>query len=258
MNALQASSSGLRPTLGSRPFRVKGRCRKSARTESFVATSPGSDRPIASPVVRQESALLQQAMDGNSDAQEQIFARHGSKLRRIAFRILRNSEDAEDAVQDGLCRAFAKLQAFEGRSSFSTWLTRIVINSALMLLRRKNARREASLDEFLEGQPEKPRRELIAAEPNPEEICTSSEIRALIGRKVRQLPPGLRTALQLYDLDGRSSSDSMQALRIGQSAFKSRISRARRKVAHDLRESFQSPTCRLSAPPAINQQIAEA
>ncbi len=258
MNALQTSSSSFRPVVVSRPVRAKIRCRKSARTNSLASSLPAPERQAASPAVSDESAVLQQAIDGNSDAQEQIFARHTGKLRRIAFRILRNSEDAEDAVQDGLYRAFTKLRAFEGRSSFSTWLTRIVINSALMIRRRKNSRAEYSLDEFLDGQPEKPRRELVAAEPNPEEICTSSEIRALVDGKVRQLPRGLRTALQLYDLDGRSSADSMQTLRIGQSAFKSRISRARRKVAHDLRESFQPSTCRLSAPPTMNRQIAGA
>jgi RNA polymerase sigma-70 factor, ECF subfamily len=247
MDAQQVVSSRLRPVLRSRPLRATVRARTAQRPKSFVARAPISSNKIAAPAVHEESALLQQAMDGNPDAQEQIFARHTGKLRRIAFRIVRNQQDAEDAVQDGLCRAFAKLDRFEGRSSFATWLTRIVINAALMIRRKRNGHREFSLDEYLEVRPEKPQRELVAPEPNPEQICRSTEIRALVARKVSQLPAGLRAALQLYELDGRSSADAMEALRIGRSAFKSRISRARRKVAHDLRESFQPATCGLSA-----------
>ncbi len=251
MNALHISSSGLGPALGSRPLRTMVRPRKTHRTNSPVSALPGSDRKVAPLVVRDEYAVLQRATDGNSDAQEQIFACHTGKLRRIAFRILRNNEDAEDAVQDGLCRAFAKREAFAGRSSFTTWLTRIVINSALMIRRRRNGRPESSLDEFLEDKPEKSKREIAAAGANPEEICRFTEIRALVEKQVRQLPSGLRTALQLYDLDGRSSADSRQALGISPNAFKSRISRARRRVANSLGKSFRPPTCRLSALPTI-------
>ncbi len=251
MDALQVSSFRLRPALRSRPLRAAVRPRTAQRSKSFVSTMPVSEIRVAAPAAHDESALLLQAMDGNPEAQEQIFARHTGKLRRIAFRILRNREDAEDAVQDGLCRAYAKLDKFEGRSSFATWLTRIVINAALMIRRKRKGHRESSLDEFLEVRPEKPQRELIAAGPNPEEICKASEIRTLVESKVRELPPGLRTALQLYELDGRSSADAMQALRIGRSAFKSRISRARRKVADDVRESFQPSTCGLCAQATI-------
>ena len=251
MNSLQISSTSLRPALGSRPRRVMVRSRKTHRTNSLVPALPNSERKVALPVVRDESAVLKRATYGNSDAQEQVFARDTGKLRRIAFRILRNNEDAEDAVQDGLCRAFAKLEAFEGRSSFTTWLTRIVINSALMIRRRRNGRPESSLDEFLEDKPEKSKREIAAAGANPEEICRSTEIRALVEKQVRQLPSGLRTALQLYDLDGRSSADSRRALGISPNAFKSRISRARRRVANSLGKSFQPSTCGLTALPTI-------
>jgi RNA polymerase sigma-70 factor, ECF subfamily len=215
-------------------------------TDSFFSalTNPGEN--VAPPAFRNEWHVVQRAIDGNSDAQEQIFARHTNTLRRIAFGILRNREDAEDAVQDGLCKAYARLRSFEGRSSFRTWLTRIVINSALMIRRRRNGHPEASLNEILRDRPEKPQHELIAAGPNPEDICLSSEIAALVDEQVRQLPPGLRTALRLHDLDGQSAADSLRALGLRRSAFKSRLSRARQKVANGLRQSFQLPPTRLS------------
>jgi RNA polymerase sigma-70 factor, ECF subfamily len=231
-----------------RPGKLCGklRCRKPAKPDSFLSMLSGPDRNTASPAAHGDWALVQRAIDGNSDAHDELLVRHTSTLRRIAFRILRNREDAEDAVQDGLCKAYTRLGSFQGRSSFRTWLTRIVINSALMIRRRKNARPEASLDEVFPDTAERPRYEIIAAGPSPEEFCAASEIRALVEKQLRQLPSALQTALQLYDLDGRSAAESMQALGINSGAFKSRVSRARQKVANGLRQSFQLPATRLS------------
>jgi RNA polymerase sigma-70 factor (ECF subfamily) len=237
MNALQACASRLRPAARTRRLGVKIRHGKTERSGSSPSASPSSRRAAASSTAHDHPALVQQAIEGNSNAHEQIFASHNSKLRGIAFAILRNRQDAEDAVQDGFCRAFASLQSFQGRSSFSTWLTRIVINSSLMIRRRRNGHSEASLDELLDNRPEQLRCRIVDAGPNPEQICAAVEIRALVQKQVRQLPPGLQTAFQLYGLDDRSAADSMRALGIGNGAFKSRISRARRKIANSLRQT---------------------
>jgi RNA polymerase sigma-70 factor, ECF subfamily len=241
MSALQTYASSLRPAVVTRRLGVKIRHGKKERTESPPSTLPSSDRVAASSTVHERPVLVQQAIDGNSDAHEQIFASHTGKLRRVAFAILRNRQDAEDAVQDGFCRAFARLQSFQGRSSFSTWLTRIVINSSLMIRRRRNGRSEASLDELLDDRPEQLRTRMVDAEPNPEQICAAIEIRALVEKQVRQLPHGLQTAFQLYALEDRSAADSMRGLGIGSGAFKSRISRARRKIANGLRQAVRTP-----------------
>jgi RNA polymerase sigma-70 factor, ECF subfamily len=241
MNALHFYSSSLRTPVRTRRLGVKIRHGKKERTEPPSPPSPRSDRVAASPTAHDRPILVQQAIDGNSHAHEQIFASHTSKLRGTAFAILRNREDAEDAVQDALCRAFSNLQSFQGRSSFSTWLTRIVINSSLMIRRRRNGRSEASLDDLLDNRPEQLRCRIVDARPNPEQICASGEIRALVEQQVRQLPPGLQSAFQLYELEDRSGAESMQALGIGSSAFKSRMSRARRKVENGLRRTFHAP-----------------
>jgi RNA polymerase sigma factor (sigma-70 family) len=239
MNALCANSSNLLPGLGTRRLGVKNRRAKTARSHPSPATSLGSERVAAPSTAVDHANLVQRAIDGNSDAHEQIFASHSGKLRGIAFAILRNREDAEDAVQDGFCRAFANLQSFQGRSSFSTWLTRIVINSALMIRRRRNGRSEASLDELVDNRPEQVQRKVVDARPNPEQICAAVELRALVEKQVRQLAPGLQTAFRLYELDDRSAAVSMQTLGIGASALKSRISRARRKVENGLRHMIR-------------------
>jgi RNA polymerase sigma factor (sigma-70 family) len=209
------------------------------RRNSQTLAPPNPGRDTASPPISEEWSLIQQAIGGDLRAQKQIFTCYTAKLHRTAFAILRNREDAEDAVQEGLCKAYRKLRSFEGRSSLSTWLTRIVINSALMIRRRKNSRPEASLDEILNGQPERLLHRIVDKRPNPEQIYTTAEIYGLLEKQVRQLSPGLRASIQLCDFGGLSPADSIQVLGIHRSAFKSRISRARQKLADGLRQSLQ-------------------
>jgi len=98
-----------------------------------------------------EWVLVQQAIAGDASAFDLLIDPALSRLKSVAYAMLHNWEDAEDALQDGLCKAFCRLRSFQGRSSFSTWLTRIVINSALMTIRRRNRKRnylEYSLDDI--------------------------------------------------------------------------------------------------------------
>jgi len=185
-------------------------------------------------------ALVQQAIAGNADAQERLFAAHTRSLYRTVFALLQNKEDAEDALQDGLCKAYTSLRSFEGRSSFSTWLTRIVINSALMARRKKSAHPEASLDEILESQPEKLPHGAIDAQPDPEEFYAANEISALVDEHLRQLPPTLQAPFRIHAINGLSGPESSKAIGISPSAFKSRICRARKKLACGLKRSLET------------------
>ena len=156
MATLQACSLDVRPTAGAPRVLVK--LRRGRRGKIALPTSEQlhPDRTIALHHMGKEWAVIQQAIAGNSDAQEHLFTRQTSRLYRTAFALLCNKEDAEDAVQESLCKAYTRLRSFEGRSSFSTWLTRIVINSALMARRRrKSVHPETSLDEILGSQPER-------------------------------------------------------------------------------------------------------
>jgi RNA polymerase sigma-70 factor (ECF subfamily) len=188
----------------------------------------------------QDYIVVQQAIAGNADCQASLFSQYTARLYRAAFAVLRNKEDAEDAVQDGLYKAFANLHSFQGRSSLSTWLTSIVKNAALMSLRRKKSRPEASLDELLEAQSEVLTHTAVDARPNPEQTCAAGEIRALVEKEMRQLSPALRTALQLRVTRALSTSELSETLGISTAALKSRISRARRQIAGELRRSLMT------------------
>src|SRR5258708_34425167 len=104
-----------------------------------------TSEPMTS-VFREESdsTLVAATKSGESQAFEFLVKRHEAKTFSVAFRITRNREDAQDVVQQSFPKAFMHLDTFQGMSSFSTWLTRMVINEALMYLRRARARREDS------------------------------------------------------------------------------------------------------------------
>src|ERR1700736_5243992 len=94
-----------------------------------------------------EGKLIRAGQKGDSQAVEVLFRRYQRPLFQTALRVLGNAEDAEDALQDGMLSAYRNLKRFEGRSQFSTWMTRIVINAALMRRRSAKSRPAVSLDE---------------------------------------------------------------------------------------------------------------
>jgi len=206
----------------------------------FPASGPvNSERTAAPRDLGNEWAVVQQAIAGNTDAQERLFAPHTRRLYRTVLVLLDNKEDAEDALQEGLCKAFTSLRSFQGRSSFSTWLTRIVINSALMARRRKSAHPEASLDEMLEDQPKQMPRGFVDPRPDPEKLYAETELKARVEEHVNQLPPALQMAIRLHALYGFSAPHSGKVLGISASAIKSRIFRARLKLAGGLHRSLE-------------------
>jgi RNA polymerase sigma-70 factor, ECF subfamily len=236
---LQASSSTVRPRARAPQLFVKVRRARPVRIDLRASAQLYSDKASAPRNVGKEWTVVQQAIAGNVDAQEHLFARHTGRPYRTAFALLRNKEDAEDALQDGLLKAYTSLSSFQGRSSFSTWLTRIVINSALMTRRKSGGHPEASLDEILESQPERLPHGVVDPRPDPEKICAEMEINALVQEHVRQLPPALRAAIRLRAIYGFSAREAGQELGIPANAVKSGIFRARRKLAHGLQQSLE-------------------
>jgi len=188
-----------------------------------------------------EWALVQQAITGDASAFDLLVSPVLGRLERIALAMLRNREDAEDVLQDGLCKAYLRLRSFQGRSSFSTWLTRIVINSALMTLRRQKRRKnhmECSLDEMRNDEQGWFAHSAVDERPNPEKICAVVELGALIKQQIMKLPVSERNTFLLYVIHGRSVKESSLTLGIPAATLKSRISRTRRKLARGLQHSL--------------------
>jgi RNA polymerase sigma-70 factor, ECF subfamily len=180
-----------------------------------------------------EQRLIHDAMEGDSEAQDQLFARYRTRLYRLALRLLRRKEEAEDAVQDGLLLAYKNLSSFQGRSLFSTWLTRIVVNAALVRMRRQRARPEFFLQEI---SPEErfPAGNVVDSRPDPEQECAYLETRNILNGALEELSPSIRSAFQLRELQDLSNSEAAEVSGVQIGAFKSRISRARSQLAERL------------------------
>ena len=181
-----------------------------------------------------EEKLIRAGQRGDHQAVETLFRRYERPLFQTALRVLGNTEDAEDALQDGLLSAYRNLKRFEGRSQFSTWLTRIVINAALMRRRSARARPAVSLDE-------PPREnELPAAERfaddglTPEQVFANTEIREMLSENLDQLSPLLRTAFVLREVQGYSTGEAAKKLGVTENTLKARLWRARHQLAERL------------------------
>src|SRR5271155_1344841 len=175
-----------------------------------------------------ESKLIRAGQRGDSQAVETLFRRYQRPLFQTALRVLGNTEDAEDALQDGLLSAYRNMKRFEGRSQFSTWLTRIVINAALMRRRSAKARPAVSLDE-------PPIAERFAAEgPNPEQVFAGTELREMISENLDELSPLLRTAFVLREVEGYTTGEAAKKLGVTENTLKARLWRARHQLAERL------------------------
>jgi RNA polymerase sigma-70 factor, ECF subfamily len=215
------------------PFAVKSRKRP-----KITVLRQGVHQQAATTARNEDQDLIERAKAGDSAAQGRLFATHTPHLYRAAFSILHNKEDAEDAVQDGWCCAYSKLHTFEGRSSLSTWLTRIVINSALMIHRKGERQFLTSLDEVSDDAAGL-QRYLVDERRTPEEACRDEEMSRLLAREIEQLPSPIRIAFLLHDVDELSTRESMEKLGVNQSALKSRVLRARRRIAQNMRQLLQ-------------------
>ena len=181
-----------------------------------------------------EEELVRASQGGNDQAIETLFGRYQRQLLGTARRILGNTEDAEDALQDGLLSAYRNVARFEGRCKFSTWLTRIVLNAALMRRRRAKGLRMTSLDDT-SSEDEVPMSERVQDDdPNPEQLFAHTELREMIQTNVRQLSSPLLTAFVLCGIEEHSLEEAARRLGITVTAMKARMHRARYKLAESL------------------------
>ena len=182
-------------------------------------------------VEQSEEQLIERGLNGDARALDTLFARNNRTLYQAALRVLGNPEDAEEALQEGLLSAYRNLSRFERRSQFSTWLTRIVINAALMRRRSKRARPAISFDDWIsEGQV--PLAEHFADEsPNPEQLYAGTELGERVSKKLAEISPLLRTAFWLREIEGLSAQEAAQVLGVSRNTLKARLWRARQELA---------------------------
>ena len=178
-----------------------------------------------------EAELVAGLRRGDDDAFELLVRTYGGRLLQVARRFLRE-EDACDALQEAFLSAFKSIDRFDGRARVSTWLHRIVVNSALMRLRKQSSQREESLEPLLptfleDGHRENPK----APWPeNPEEAVGRGQVRDLVRQAIDRLPVGYRSVVLLRDIEELSGEETGKLLGLTPGAVKVRLHRARRAL----------------------------
>jgi RNA polymerase sigma factor (sigma-70 family) len=189
-------------------------------------TSTGAGTRNAGEIISDEKFVaIAKMVDGTFF--DELRKRHGAKLFRVAHRITRHREDAEDAVQESFLNAYIHLNGFNGRAKLSTWLTRITINSALMKLRKSRLSRELSLASAAEGFESCQEDKFRDRSPNPEELCEKEEHKAIVRNAIAKLRPSLRRVVELHQLQECPMSETAKVLGISITAAKTRLFHAR-------------------------------
>jgi len=176
-----------------------------------------------------DSTLVAATKNGESQAFEFLVKRHEAKTFSIAFRITRNREDAQDVVQQSFHKAFMYLDTFQEKASFSTWLTRIVINEGLMCLRRNRSRREISLDDVESELDELLPVEIPDRGKDPAEIYEQRENERILCEAMNQLSAEFRTVVRMR-LEERTVGETAEILGLGIGTLKARLFRALQKL----------------------------
>jgi RNA polymerase sigma-70 factor, ECF subfamily len=204
---------------------------KSNKPEATSAVS--SDRVA-------EKVLVAAAKAGDELAFETLVKRHQRRIFVLSLRYTRVREDAEDIVQQTFKKAFIYLDMFQGKSSFATWLTRIAINQALMLLRRGRALREVSLDDSTSDYGTAVRLEISDEGPDPETSCLQQERARILSAALGQLTPGMRAALELRELLELSTRETAQRMGLSVAAVKARLFLGRKSLRKRLKRYGKS------------------
>ena len=177
----------------------------------------------------EEEHLLACARAGDPAAFASLVMPYRDGILRLTQRILRNREDAEDAVQTAFLDALLHLDGFQGRSRFSSWLTRIAMNAAFMRLRSGKRKREMSLDEMFER--DAPARfQVVEARPNPEQQCSAKEARMLLSQALDRLGPQHAEILRMRDVQELSAKEAARMLGLPLGTVKARLHRARSRL----------------------------
>jgi RNA polymerase sigma factor (sigma-70 family) len=163
----------------------------------------------------------------------ELCRRHSKTVLRTVTRITRNKEDAEDALQDSMLRAFTHLYSFDGRSAFSTWFTRIGINSALMILRKKRTHREIYFDDTTWGS-----LAILDLAPDPERSYFEKQRDSAVREAVRSLPALLRGVTEARYSGEGSLKEVAEIMEISVVVAKSRLLRAKRTLQRTLKEDY--------------------
>ncbi len=203
------------------------------------ATENAASASGVHPAEDSEMALVHAAKEGDVGAFEQLLRRNQAMVFRVAQHITGSREDAEEVAQEAFLKAFKNLERFEERSRFSTWVTRITVNTALMRLRHRRGHETVPLRRDDPENPSALPEEVADWRPDPEQLYGRRELRAILALALAELPQHYSTAFVLRDVEGFSTAETAEVLGLSVTAVKARLLRARLQLRQRLDPYFR-------------------
>ena len=177
-----------------------------------------------------DEEIVSRVIEGQTALYEVLMRRYNERIYRAARSIVKDEDEAEDVMQQAYVNAYFHLRQFDRRAKFSTWLTRIAIHEALARARKRGRYQAVDFTE----------QENQAVEPqpsrNPEHQAFAGELRSLLESAIDQLPDGLREVFMLREVDGLNTAETAEILGVSEDVVKTRLSRGRAVLRHDLAE----------------------
>ncbi|HEY0797216.1 MAG TPA: sigma-70 family RNA polymerase sigma factor [Acidisarcina sp.] len=188
-----------------------------------------------------DELLVAAAQSGDVLAFAELTSRHTFRMRKLLYRITRNWDDTDDALQECFIKVFMKLDGFENRSKFATWLTKVAINSGLMILRKRRQQREIAIDGGDDEGKSGDSWVMRDRTEDPETYAARRESEERLRQAILQLPPIYRAVVELRERQECSMKELSERLGISLPAAKSRLSRARKALRSSLCSSNTTP-----------------
>jgi RNA polymerase sigma-70 factor, ECF subfamily len=190
-----------------------------------------------------DAAAVERTLAGEREAYRVLVERHSAYVYRVAYRMMGNSHDAEEVVQEAFLRAYQKLRQFAGNANFGTWVYRIAANYAIDRLRQKKneeSRREVSTRKPESDTEADPLSQIRDQSPNPERLAGSAQLATKMQRALQALTPAERTAIVMRHWDGCGIDEIAEVLKSNNSATKNTVFRAVQKLRQALKPFAES------------------
>lgn len=187
----------------------------------------------------EDNDLIERFKKGCTFSYEELINRYETKAHNLAMRLTRNAEDAEEVLQDVFVTVYRKIDGFEGKAKFSSWLYRITVNAAFMKLRKRKQDQSVSLDDMLPHLQNKAITQKNAFGAHSDALALNNEIREALESSIQKLPDEYRAVFVLRDIDGLSNKEVGEILSLSIPAVKSRLHRSRLMLRKRLRRFYE-------------------
>ena len=182
--------------------------------------------------------LVAKFKKGDLDAFQEIVSRYETKAFNLAMGFTRNMEDAEEVLQDVFVTIYRKINGFQGKSAFSSWLYRITVNAAFMKLRKRKQNQTVSIEDLTPGTESHWADKLEAVAPGSDTQAMNKQLKEVVYSAIQRLPEEYRVVFMLRDVDGLSNKEVGEILDLSIPAVKSRLHRSRLMLRRKLQRFY--------------------